>query len=248
MMNEVKRFDNQLLALSIAIRQCIKNKDFKHSPIKIDNDGNEGIFRMSRTRALKEFRGKDLQFWRHNKIGSWRNKTVNEYNGLVRESLGFKDKFCVGDLLLSGQPITVNRVVKAFTDEELQVAEVVPTTFTVFDHKIKTDVLTIVDRDFKLSVPKDVDTYQTLLARLAADARSAPKRDRSEAWSKFWHVKDKFHLVRYGYAMTSHRLQGSTLDSIYIDEKDVLSNPEKVEAFRSLYVLATRPKTRLTAF
>jgi ATP-dependent exoDNAse (exonuclease V) alpha subunit len=51
--------------------------------------------------------------------------------------------------------------------------------------------------------------------------------------------------VRYGYALTAHRAQGSTYETVFIDQEDILSNPTKAEGGRCFYVAATRASKRI---
>lgn len=248
MMTEVKRFDNQILACSIAIRQAIKDKEFGESPIKDDNSNDEGVFTTSRMKIVKSLKDYDLDFWRTTKIGAWRNKTVNEYNSLVRDALGFGARYEPGELVLAGQPVTVDKAIVAHTDEEFQVEEVTPMTMKFDDIKFKADALVLKDKNFKLMVPRDEDRFQQVLANRAMIAREAGPKTRKAAWAAYWEVRNTFHTVRYGYAKTAHRLQGSTLENIIVDQGDVLANRNDVEAFRALYVLATRPTKKLIAF
>lgn len=246
MLTEVKRFDNQLLHLSIAIREAIKGRDFSASPIVTDYAADEGVLRMSNAKALRDLRERDLTFWRENKIACWRNKTVNAYNDRVRGYLGFTEKFEPGEAILMASPVLEEGRILAHTDEEFQVVDIVPTTLTVSDVPILSDVLTLKDQNFKLTVPRDGTQYQHLLAQLSDEARR--QQGKKGAWAPFWDAKSKFNEVRYGYAMTAHRLQGSTVEGLYMDETDVLANPNELESFRMLYVLATRPRKRLVVF
>jgi hypothetical protein len=248
MMSEVKRFDNQILACSIAIREAIKSKDFSKSPIRDDNSGDEGVFMTSRLRLLKSLKDYDLDFWKSSKIGAWRNKTVNEYNDQIRASLGFTANFEPGELITTTEPVTSDKSILAFTDEEFQVVEVAPTSMEFDGIKLKADQLVLHDKPFKLVVARDHDRLQSILAKRAAEARAADPKKRRAAWSAYWEVRNTFHGVRYGYAKTAHRLQGSTLENIFVDQSDVLANHNEVEAFRALYVLATRPTRKLIAF
>lgn len=248
MMTEVRRFDNELLALSIRIRKAIKARDFKESPIVSNNSNGEGVFTWSNSKTLRELESRDLGFWRTSKVACWRNKTVNNYNDRIREALGFKAKFEPGEAILLGSPVLEDQRIVAHTDEELEVVEVLPTKVRFGEHLVLADELIIKDRHFRLTIPKDGAAYQSLLATLATDARTSTNKNKKAAWAPYWEAKSKFHDARYGYAMTAHRLQGSTVKGMYADQADILANPDSLEAFRMLYVIATRPTSKLVAF
>lgn len=247
MMTEVKRFDNELLALSIDIRAAIKARDFVESPIKNNNSNGEGVFTWTSAKAIKFIQGQPREFWRDNKVACWRNKTVNKYNDLVRSALGYTDKFVAGEMILLGSPVVEEQRIIAHTDEELEVAEVLPAKVKIADEMLLADELIIRDRNFRLTIPREPERYQAILSRLATEARNAGRSVRN-AWAPFWEAKSQVHDARYGYALTAHRLQGSTTRGIYADQSDILANADALEAFRMLYVVATRPTNRLVAF
>ena len=75
---------------------------------------------------------------------------------------------------------------------------------------------------------------------LAHEAKVNPK-----LWQKFWQHKELFHGVKYAYALTAHRSQGSTYQSVWVDYQDILLNRSRKEAFQCLYVACSRPTTQL---
>ena len=85
-----------------------------------------------------------------------------------------------------------------------------------------------------------VEAYTSKLRVLADDARSKKIR-----WHSYWAFKELFHDVKYAYAITAHRAQGSTYETAYVCWQDILRNSNVNEAYRCLYVAATRPKKRL---
>lgn len=62
-------------------------------------------------------------------------------------------------------------------------------------------------------------------------------------------LKDKFANLQYGYAITSHKSQGSTYKNVYVMEDNIMSyatNAGSVKAKnQSLYVAVSRPTTKL---
>lgn len=246
-LRKVERFDNQLLKVATRIRQCLKTKHWR-SPIENDNDGKEGVFVVSRAMFERKIKALSLDDWDNIKVCAWRNKTVEGYNNLIREALGFIDEYEEGDRLLVGAPVLSDggRII-AYTDEEVVVSSVSDRVISIHEADIPVYVFDV-NRSFMLYVPKDKAQYERHKSRLAALASKESGKARAAAWSRFWEFCGSFHSVRYGYALTSHRAQGSTFNHVFVDQSDILANPTKPEAFRSLYVCATRPKLSLTTF
>ncbi len=248
-LRKVERFDNQLLALSMEIRESLRTRVWEY-PIEDNNDGKEGVFVVSPNKFKTLIRELTLEDWVTTKICCWRNKTVAVYNNMVRKHLGFEDKYCVGEQILLASPVIKNGNIIAYTDEEFTIKRIrerraVLNHPGVHDQKKLDCYLFDIDRDFDLLVPHNPEELASILGNLADRAHRAQGTARRDAWKVFWEVKEMFASVRYGYAMTAHRLQGTTLTNMFVDTQDILANPTKPEAFRALYVAATRPTTKL---
>lgn len=249
LLTEVKRFDNQLLALSIEIRTRLKNKTYGDSPIVNDNDGEQGVFVLGRRAMMNEIKTLSLDDWKTTKVGVWRNKTAAQYTAWIRKNLGFKGEYDIGDLILMASPVTDSeKRVVAFTDEEFQIKAIEERSFELEEATIEARVLILVDSKLVLNVPKNPDSLAEILNRRAGRATRAESHERKMLWARYWNLRNQFHQIRHGYCLTAHRLQGSTLKNIFVDQSDVLANPNEREAYRALYVLATRPTNRLTTF
>lgn len=254
-LKHVFRYDNQLLALSVRIREHMKRRDWR-SPVRDDHDLHEGVWLLP---TRKQFEAQITSFsspeqFLDTKVVAWRNKTVERYNTLIREGLGFKDRFCVGDLLMLAAPIEEDGSLVAHIDDEFTVTQVVDTELKIYDEDGSVNIpihrLTVVgDAELTLNIPSNEDQLNKLLARKAKRAKEAKDKLASrELWREFWAVKGRFHQVRYGYACTAHRIQGTTLNTVFMDQRDILVNREKAEAFRALMVACTRPTHRLITY
>ena len=66
-------------------------------------------------------------------------------------------------------------------------------------------------------------------------------------WEHFYaEVLDKFADISYGYAMTTHKSQGSTFKSIYLHLPNIVDKNKNVdEAYRCLYTGLTRSSKKV---
>lgn len=249
MLKEVMRFDNQLLALSVKLRQGLKDNCYK-SPVKSDNDENGGVYLLSSQHKFEQaiLRGVNCPAdFTGRKVIAWRNKTVDRYNNLVRDHLGFKDRFVTGDQLMIAAPVDVDGRILASVDDEVVVRSVTRRSVKHVDSGLTVPVwqLTVEgDVSLVLNVPVDDSDLEGLLSELADQAKKEQGFKRKTAWAKFWSFKRLFHKVRYGWAMTAHRCQGSTYENVFVDQMDILANSDKRTAFKCLYTAFTRPTTR----
>lgn len=245
----VIRYDNEILRLATRLRRSIFERKW-HSPIKNDNHEGSGVFLTDKKGFLASLDQLKLEDFDTTKVIAWRNRTVNSYNRRIRANLGFTDEFCVGERVLLGGPVEESGLIVAHTDEEFIVKKVSDGEVWVRNGDIHVPVTSLYvegDRALTLSIPKD-NSLDDLLASKALVAKAAKGKERGAAWRDFWETKALFHSVRYGYAMTAHRAQGSTYEQVYVDQTDILANQEHREAFRCLYVAITRPTTAIHTF
>lgn len=249
MLKQVMRYDNELLVLATELRECIKQKNW-HSPLR-SNHTDTGVWKWKtkeqfEKNLIKSVRAGNLD---NSKVIAWRNKTVDYYNSIIREALGFRDPYCVGDRLLLAEPIEESGTLIAHTDDEYGVVNVHANKLNVDGVGIATWQLELKgDQELIVDVPQDVSELDRVLAQKARVARASTGQGRRIAWQEFWSVKSMFQKVRYGNALTAHRAQGSTYTNIWLDQMDILANRDKREAFRCLYVGATRPTTNLYSY
>ena len=254
LLKKVMRFDNQLLKLATHLRHCVRHDE--RPVIENDNDGKEGVFVMSERKFWDTLLEtcKSPQDFKEIKVLAWRNKTVDSYNDRIRKHLRLDHQsYCEGELLMLAQPLEINNAIVASIDEEVTIMSVLETLVALKGYEIPVyELLTKNSHGtiFKLNVPTEDDiVLQTLLSEMADKAkRTKDKNGKRARWKEFWEAKNKFQAVRYAYAMTTHRAQGSTLEKVFVDKNDILANSDTNTSYRCLYVDATRPTTGFYTF
>jgi superfamily I DNA/RNA helicase len=68
---------------------------------------------------------------------------------------------------------------------------------------------------------------------------------RSKVWSKYYAIEKKFAWMKYNYAITAHKSQGSTYNNVMMLNWDMDKNSKIEERNRIKYVAATRPRHML---
>ena len=251
MLKEVVRYDNELLNVATKIRDRIKEKNYK-SPIKDDNSNGEGVFKLKSETEFIETLKKTvtLDYLKDCKVVAWRNKTVNKYNKIIRTKLGYRDDYVVNELIALTAPLYEDDSVVAHTETEFLITKVDSgsvkirgTQIPVYHLSVESDEISLV-----LKVAKDTAKLQSILNTIANEAKASWKKERAILWKEFWQSKQKFAEIRYNYALTAHRAQGSTYKEVWIDQQDILANPKSEEAFKCLYVASTRPTSKLYTF
>lgn len=248
----VMRHDNQILRLATHIRES-QGHMFPKISIKDDHDLEGGVYKLSLTDMQSKIAAyaKEGLFSRpgYCKAVAWRNKVVDDLNKIIRRQIFDSSlPWCVGDRVIAARPVNDaegNKV--ANTDDEGTIDQVIIGSHPIYpefnvyhlyltlDNNNKT-VFWVLHESSKLA-------FDMRKNELSAAAKLSTNR--RAAWAKFWGFSDSFHDIRYGYAITAHRSQGSTYEEVFVDSTDILKNPNRKEALQCLYVAVTRPKKRV---
>ena len=267
-LRKVERHDNQILNFATEVRQ----KKLGSLSIISNNDDSGGVWSLSENAfvtKLVEY-AEAGAFKEGTKAIAWRNKTVDQMNKLIRTKMhGEASKgirWVVGDKVVFTAPYDVSEGVNIITDEEVTIENAMWATDPEFG--MKTWFLTVRLDDFSSHIIKVVheddefkfkDTMTSLAEAARAKAQESKKPPTSmkkvvrdlkeptakELWDAYWDLKANFAQIKYAYAITAHRAQGSTYENVFVDVNDILANSNSKEAKRCLYVAVTRPTTRL---
>jgi hypothetical protein len=95
-----------------------------------------------------------------------------------------------------------------------------------------------------------LDAFNEALQNIANEANAFKKagkyKESGQSWGKFWKLKAKYVDIKYAYAYTIHKTQGTTVQEIYINLKDISNNVYDQELLhRLIYVAVTRAKTKV---
>lgn len=250
-LSQVMRHDNQILKLVTEIRTVMHH--FNPSiDIRSDNANGEGVWKLSKAAFKADIFDAATKGvfsdGSKGKVVAWRNVRVEEYNNLIRSAIfGAAAKpghFLLGDRVVATGPCKQGDVLLLGTDDEAIVEGVVETVHPL-EPRYKAIELKVRTEENKLARLLIIHPYSQVLFNddcqsLAHEAKRNPK-----LWKRFWDLKELFHEVKYAYALTAHRAQGSTYHTVYVDYQDILLNRNRKEAFQCLYVASSRPTKRL---
>jgi exodeoxyribonuclease-5 len=243
-LTKVMRHDNQILELATRLRAQV---DRVAPTIKLaaSNDGEQGIWKLEGMAFMQRILATAPDFAQPNqsKVIAWRNVEVDKFNKAIRNAIFDYPTlpWLVGDrVLFAGPARDLDDEPMASTDDEGEVTRVDEEWHAVHgSFKIYRIAITLDDNRpviARVLHPDSFADYQRKLDDLSAIARS-----NSRKWRDFWDFKDAFHQLKYAYAITAHRAQGSTYDTAFVYWQDILLNRNRQEAYRCLYVACTRP-------
>ena len=127
-----------------------------------------------------------------------------------------------------------------------------------------TKPLFVIDHRDKYSVMK----YHKVISELISNAKKATGGTRASKWKAYYEFKKKYLIaanikdrnnkilysrdIDYGFAITAHKSQGSTYDTVFVDINDMIYNKttnkpyaDQDDMLRRLYVACSRAKKQL---
>lgn len=135
--------------------------------------------------------------------------------------------------------------------------------FTAIHGGAVTKPLFIVDHSDKFTIQKYVQISKSLIEQ----AKEAKKTYRSQSWKNYYEFKESCLLltniinqnrviefsrdIDYGFALTSHKSQGSTFDTVLVDVNDIVYDKngnvytDCEDVNRRLYVACSRARNKL---
>lgn len=257
-LTKVERHDNQILTFATHLRQCIEANVLPTFKTDRDDEGGVSVLKsVDFYRQLKKAFCSDVytDYPDAFKCLAWRNSIVDSFNESIREAMYNDDPaipFEIGERIVAKAPVLDVAEFKASggeefvatTDEEGTVRSVVTTQHPVFEF---IEVYSVVfENEAGAAVCGYMPThagqreYQKHKNKLYEKA----KTERGH-WPRFWQFVGMFADLAPCHALTTHRGQGSTYRTAFVDVNDIMVNRNREEMLRMLYTAATRPSKSL---
>lgn len=243
-LTKVLRYGNSMLDLATSIRNIV---DSPFPSIRIDT--NPPVHRVTKPQWQDAILGHiELIKAGEAKVIAWRNVKVDEYNQFIRQHIfgrveAKQNQWLPGDKVVARAPLKDldnNTIMQ--NAEEATIEQIAIGTHPIFSEFEIYNLLVAHEsgRKFTLRVttPSGLFHLNNRLNELSMEAKSGKKYK----WREFWELKEAFHDIKHAYAITSHMSQGSSYLITFIDLEDIMLNRNRSEAFRSLYVAATRQR------
>ena len=190
------------------------------------------------------------------KVIAYTNKAVTNANKKIREILNpdAKLKYDKGDVIIMKEAYLIDNTVVINNSETVKVVESVAMSKQDTRLGIKVSgVSTMVKNSKDYEIPMEIldDVSKALVKKKINSLREAAIKNRS-LWKNYYramdHVSETYGNVDYGYAITSHKSQGSTYRNVYVMENDIMTTtgPSLQNKNQSMYVATSRASHKLT--
>lgn len=192
------------------------------------------------------------------KVVAYHNKTVKQWNQIIRHKV-YGDEYSPnplpGDILMMtdtyNDPASDGAKPLLFNSEDISVISTGPirTVYRVqlMDATIKDPRGKIITVPLIIPTKENMDEFNNNKRLLWNEAQKYKNTDRGKykrALDMYWSYGTEWAHVEYGYAITSHKSQGSTYDVSIVDSADINSNGfmSDISKARSIYTAITRAR------
>lgn len=184
------------------------------------------------------------------KVVTYRNATRSSYNTDIRKAVFGDDvaQLVENDIIMFQDNFDIDSRTKVSNSDEFSIKKVRKTNhkgFEAYAVTVDRNDGTNIDMTFPVLADESKDEFNERVAEMFAKAKQmAPGPLRKDAYQKAWALKKSFANIDYSYAITSHKSQGSTYDSVVVDIQDINSvGPLSAKTkSRSIYTALTRAK------
>ena len=186
-----------------------------------------------------------------NGVGPARNfqlKMVDQYNNYIRyintKCLDYLEE---GDIVIFQKPYTNamgELIFQNGQDVEIQMAlQKLDEAYGIWYWRCKGN-----NRLFNILSPDSETIYKERLKELADKAVIAKGYERKKAWQAFFKLQNRYGFIKYSFASTLHKLQGSTYESVFFDMRDLHNFYKRDQdmVLRLIYVAITRASTEVS--
>ncbi|MDJ0573661.1 MAG: DEAD/DEAH box helicase [Xenococcaceae cyanobacterium MO_234.B1] len=250
-LTKVVRYDGELAQVAEAIRS---NPKYSRTIFPFTTTGDRTILCLPEAEWLNkaislfespEFKENPDQI----RFLAWRNKTVESLNNFVRSQLWGEDAplYVPGDRLIARRPLFRPKPgakgknkwgIIINNSEEAQVRKTGELCQLSFRSQIY--------QYWKVEVQPDMGKPLTL-SILHADSKELHQEQvqyfiSTKQWSHYYDLSRMFDDVAYAYALTTHKAQGSTINYVFLDIKDMRGCSERQKL---LYTALTRARTQV---
>jgi ATP-dependent exoDNAse (exonuclease V) alpha subunit len=184
------------------------------------------------------------------KVIVYKNKTREMINWYIRDLIYNKPKeYEVGDILIFNDNYGDGDEILIENSTEVSINSI---SNTKFNNKWVGYIINVTDGfeswDVEVLSKETYPDYNKYISELFKEAKSLPfGRTRTNRLKNAWSAKRRFANIDFGYAITSHKSQGSTYRYVIVVEDDILSVAPitSVEKSQSLYTAITRASDKV---
>ena len=173
---------------------------------------------------------------------AYTNDRVNLYNSFIRDYRQLPSEPVEGDVLICNSAVQLTPM-GIPTETELLIEKIHARYKITLSHDVEMEVFSADCRSqygtyMGIEIPVDRDHFAALMKWYAGNKN----------WERYFFLKNSFPELRPADASTTHKAQGSTFDTVFIDMGDLSTCRNPDQAARLLYVAASRARKRVIMY
>ena len=242
--------DNPIIKMATELRHGIEHKTYNNLEDIVNRHMCDNIIVTSNgNEFMKYYFDTDTWYDKDQIISSYTNSNVDAYNRSIRKKY-WRDKgveeveyLREGDTVIFQDAHIVDEMVVHANNDIV----VIKSAEKLLDEYTYCWYWSCVDEDgedFYVLDPISKTKYEKYLYTISESAKNASNGlEKSRLWKQYYQEKEKYQNIKYSYASTIHKLQGSTFEYCYIDMRELIkfSNYQEMDfIYRLMYVAVTR--------
>lgn len=223
-----------LIALCNQLRETVETQEFK--PIQIV----PGVIDYATDEEMEQLVNSEFAEQTDDaRILAYTNRRVNDYNGHIRWLRQLPEEYVVGERLINNSSITLDRQMIR-TDQQVTILwlgskEIIELEdngqLEIIHAELALGGLTTA----RVKLPVDREHFTQLIKHYAS----------KKMWPTHFMLKEGFPDLRPADSSTTHKAQGSSRDTVFIDLSDISTCHNPSTASRMLYVAVSRARKRI---
>lgn len=168
----------------------------------------------------------------------WTNAQVDYWNTVLRLSdygAPTDHPWSIGDIVIANQPCIDGKEIIMMNSEEGEVVHIVEESSY---YKLKIDVYGRDKATVRVVKPEYLPELKLQLEMFAT----------AKLWKEYWKLKKHYHDIKHCYALTVHKSQGSTFQSVVMDWRNIHLNKELQNKNQLIYVAMTRAAEKVMIY
>lgn len=251
--------DSYIIKIASVIRELIKKKDFS-IPLEtlFETHMNKSNIYYEQNEFMSLFFSNEVAHWTEKEqiFIAYTNQAVDHYNKIARnrywneKGIVKVPQFLPGDWLIL-QDANVRGESTIHQNNEIILLKMAE---KAYDEELGIWYWDCLDDNFKeinIVDENSLVVYNEKLNKMMQYAKSKQGDERKEAWKKYYSVVDQYCKVKYTFASTAHKAQGSTYPTVFVDLKGMIKlynsgdTASKEMAYRLTYVAVTRASSNV---
>jgi hypothetical protein len=260
--------ENTILYKATDIRLCIESSNYSDNDLAFTPSENIIVYNDTRE-WINSYLNNPVR--EDSVLTAFTNKSIIQYNSYVRNIINNKIDTQL-PMLIDGEYIVLQEAYDAGNNKLIPNGEIVKVEFPIlsYDSKLNLDYWSFLYNDSSEDDSVNIDIGKpepepiqirvldtasigqfnnvlTALANLATKHKQNKNNaEAKKVWGQYWDLKKRFVDVKYPFAYTCHKLQGSTYTDVYINLKDIIASAKDTEfLYKLVYVALTRAKNKI---